>query len=88
MKARLGAPKAVTATAHKLACLIYRMLKFGTAYVDRGQDSYERRYQDRVLTNLVHRARELGYKLIKSDELSPARPVISCWRHQTLREWH
>ena len=32
-KARLGAPKAVTATAHKLARLVYMMLKQGTAYV-------------------------------------------------------
>jgi len=45
LKARLGAPKAITATAHKLACLIYRMLRFGTDYVDRGQDYYERRHQ-------------------------------------------
>jgi len=44
MKARLGAPKAITATAHKLARLIYCMLRFGTEYVDCGQDYYERQY--------------------------------------------
>jgi hypothetical protein len=32
---KLGAPKAITATAHKLARLIYRMIKFGTEYVDK-----------------------------------------------------
>ena len=37
-RARLGAPKAITATAHKLARLVYSMLKHGTAYVDAGQD--------------------------------------------------
>jgi hypothetical protein len=47
LKARLGAPKAITATAHKLARLIYRMLRFGTEYVDRGQDYYERRCHGR-----------------------------------------
>ena len=36
MKSRLGTPKAITATAHKLARLIYSMLKHGTAYVARG----------------------------------------------------
>ncbi len=41
MRSRLGAPKAITATAHKLARLIYRMLKYGTEYVDQGQDYYE-----------------------------------------------
>jgi transposase len=38
MNARLGAPMAITAAAHKLARLIYRMLRFGTEYLDRGQD--------------------------------------------------
>jgi hypothetical protein len=63
MKARLGAPKAITTTAHKLARLIYCMLRFGTEYVDPGQDYYERRYQSRVVSNLMRRAQELGYKL-------------------------
>ena len=70
MKARLGPAKAITATAHKLARLIYRMMKFGTTYVDRGQDYYELRYRDRILRNISRRARELGYTLVKSDELS------------------
>src|SRR5262249_21325224 len=52
LKACLGAPKAITATAHKLARLIYRMLKCGTDYVDQGQAYYERRYQTRVLSTL------------------------------------
>ena len=41
MRARLGAPKAITATAHKLARLVYSMLRYGTAYVDAGQQAYE-----------------------------------------------
>jgi len=35
LRARLGAPKAITAMAHKLARLVYRMLKWGHEYVDR-----------------------------------------------------
>ena len=72
MKARLDAPKAITATAHKLARLIYCMLRFGTEYVDRGQDYYERRYQSRVVSNLMRRAQELGYNLIKNEDSPPA----------------
>ena len=49
LRARLGAPKALTALAHKLACLIYRMLKFGKAYLDRGAAYYEAQYQRRRL---------------------------------------
>ena len=72
MKARLGAPEAITATAHKLACLIYCMLKFGTEYVDRGQDHYERRYQNRILSTLTRRAQALGYTLVKNEDFRPA----------------
>jgi len=64
MKGRLGAAKAVTATAHKLARLIYTLLKHGQQYLDLGQDHYEQQYQQRVLRNLVRRADELGYQLV------------------------
>jgi hypothetical protein len=37
LRTRLGAPKAITATAHHLARIVYGMLKFGQAYVDQGQ---------------------------------------------------
>ena len=40
-KAHLGAPKAITATAHKLARLIYSMLRYGQEYVDAGAEYYE-----------------------------------------------
>jgi transposase len=72
MTGRLGAPKAITATAPKLACLIYRMLRFGTDYVDQGQEYSERRYQSRVVSNLTRRARDLGYTLVSNEALSRA----------------
>jgi transposase len=64
LKSRVGAPKAITATAHKLARLIYSLLKHGTAYVMRGMEEYEREYQERVVRNLSRRAKELGYGLV------------------------
>lgn len=64
MKARLGAPKAITATAHKLARLVYSMLRFGTEYVDRGVRYYEQMYRSRVIRNLTRRAADLGYQLV------------------------
>ena len=72
MQARLGAPKAITATAPTLAGLIYAMLTFGTEYVDRGQDAYERRYQSRILSTLTRRAHALGYQRVKNEEFRPA----------------
>lgn len=63
-RSRLGAPKAVIATAHKLARLVYSMLKYGTEFVDIGQEHYEARYRSRVVHNITRRAQELGYKLV------------------------
>jgi transposase len=65
--AHLGMPKAITATAYKLARIIYTMLTEGSAFVEQGQDYYERQYQARVLKNLTRRAKELGYELVKQD---------------------
>lgn len=64
MRARLGAPKAITATAHKLCRIVYRMLKYGEEYVDQGQKYYEEKYKERVLKNLAKRAENLGFLLI------------------------
>jgi transposase len=72
MKARMGAPKAITATAHKLARLIYTMLKHGTAYVRQGMDEYEQQYRDRMVKNMTRRAKALGYTLVKTPEGNPA----------------
>lgn len=62
-KAQLGPAKAITATAHKLARIIYNMLQKGTEYKDMGQDYYEQRYKNRVLQNLKRRAKQFGYEL-------------------------
>ena len=71
MKARMGAPKAITATAHKLARLIYSMLKHGTAYVRQGMDEYEQQYRDRTVKHLTRRAQTFGYTLVKTSEGTP-----------------
>ena len=63
-KAHLGAPKAITATAHKLARLIYTMLRYGQEYVDAGAEHYERQYQQRALRAAKRRAAQLGYQLV------------------------
>ncbi len=68
LKGRLGAPKALRAAAHKLARIVYEMLKYRRAYVDVGQDYYERQFRERVVRGLRRRAKALGYELT---ELSP-----------------
>lgn len=64
LRSRLGPPKAITAVARRLAILIYRMLKYGEAFVERGQNWYETQYQERVLANLKRTAKRLGFALV------------------------
>lgn len=68
LKSRLGAPKATTAAAaHKLALIIYNMLKHGVEYNEVGQDYYEQQYRKRVIRNLTLRANSLGFTLIENN---------------------
>lgn len=64
MAAKLGKAEAITATAHKLARLIYSMLRNGTEYVDAGQEAYEQQYKERVMHSLKQRAERLGFDLV------------------------
>ena len=65
LKARIGAPKATTATAHKLAVIIFNMLTTRSEYVETGADYYEKQYSDRLLKNLSNRAKTLGFSLVE-----------------------
>lgn len=63
MKARLGAAQAITATAHKLARIIWSMLKNKTPYTDPGAEAYDQQFQAKILKNLKRKANALGYQL-------------------------
>ena len=63
IKARAGAPKAIVATARKLAERVYRLLKYGAEYVCQKIEVYEAAYRERVVKGLTRKAAELGYRL-------------------------
>ena len=63
LRTKLGAPKAITAMAHRLARLVYRMLKYGQAYVDKGTEYYEERFRQQQIQLLRKRAAKLGLQL-------------------------
>ena len=63
MRARLGPPKAITATAHKLARIFFHLWKNGGTYQDLGADYYEQKYKDRVIKNMKKRAKQLGFQI-------------------------
>jgi transposase len=64
MAARVTKAKALKAVAHKLAKLIYNLLKNGNEYVEVGQDQYNEKYEKKRLKNLIKNAHELGYELV------------------------
>ena len=68
LRARLGAPKAITAMAHMLARLVYRMLRYGEQYVDKGMNYYEEKYRENEIRSIQKRAKQLGLQIA----LSPA----------------
>jgi len=61
---RIGKPKAITATARKLAILVYRVLKGDLDYDDPGAQAYEDHHRTRTLRNLRNRASQLGFGLV------------------------
>jgi hypothetical protein len=52
------------ATAHKLARIIYKMLKDKVEYVDLGEDYYNEKYKSRLIHNLKEKAKSLGFQLV------------------------
>lgn len=70
MCARMDKPKAITASAHKLARLVYFMLTEGCAFVEAGQAEYEERYRQRVVQNLIRRAQQFGLHLAPQNTAS------------------
>jgi len=64
LRARLGAPKAITAMANKLARIFYRMLKYGQDYVDQGMEHYESRFREQQLKWLQKQAKMLNMQVV------------------------
>jgi len=64
---RIGKPQAVTATARKLAILVYRALKGELQYRDPGADAYTHQQRTRALRRLRQRAATLGFELVNRE---------------------
>ena len=52
VRAQHGGPAAITATAHKLARTMYKMIKDKIEYVDLDPDYYEQKYKSRIIRSL------------------------------------
>lgn len=67
LAARIGKPQAITATARKLAVLVYRALKGELVYRDPGADAYDLQQRKPVLRRLRQRASTLGFDLLNRE---------------------
>jgi transposase len=80
-RSRLGAPKAITATAHKLARIIYNLMRYGLAYVQQEEAAYAEQVRQRLEKQLHRRARELGFEVVRIEppnaEAEPAAEVTA-----------
>ena len=73
MKARLGGAGAITATAHKLAVLVYRLLKHGADYVRQSMEEYATKMREQMERSLRRKAAQLGFELVaKEAEAKPS----------------
>jgi transposase len=73
-RSRLGAPKAITATAHKLARILYNLMRYGVAYMKQTEEIYAAQVKVRLEKQLHRRAKELGYELKKIE--TPVQPAV------------
>jgi transposase len=66
LRSRLGGPIAIKAMAAKLARLVYRMLRYGMEFVDKGAAFYEARHRQRQIDQLQSRAAALGLQVVET----------------------
>ena len=71
IKSRIGGRGAITATAHKLSRLVYRMLKHGTEYVTQSLAEYEAQIREKLERSLRRKAHALGYDLVAKGTIPP-----------------
>jgi transposase len=68
VQARAGGGKAVVATARKIACRVYRLLKYGEAYVRQEMAASEAQFRAKTTKGLAKKAAELGYTLVPMND--------------------
>jgi transposase len=73
-RSRLGSPKAITATAHKLARIVYNLMRYGLAYMKQTEAADAEQVPARLEKQLRRRAQEMGYELKKIER--PVEPEV------------
>src|SRR5262250_1522722 len=66
LRSKLGPPVAIKAMAAKLARLLYRMLRYGMPFIDRGEAFYESQHRKLQINYLKRKAANLGFQIIEA----------------------
>src|SRR6267143_2998891 len=66
LRTRLGAPIAIKAMAAKLARLVYRVLRYGMQFVDKGAEFYEAQHRQVQIKQLKWKAAKLGFQIVQA----------------------
>jgi transposase len=77
MRARLGAPKAITATAHKIARLFYTMIRYRKDYEDTGATYYEEQHRNRIIRSMQRKAQQMGFSMVPLPPTTQAGTEVS-----------
>jgi len=64
LRARLGPAQATVATAHAIARMVYRMLKYQVEYDPLSVNEYQKQYEEQQIKYMKKRAAKLGYQLV------------------------
>jgi transposase len=66
LKSRLDKAQATVATAHAIARVVYRMLKYKVEYEKIDVEEYEQKYKDQQLKYIKKKAEKFGFQLVPS----------------------
>lgn len=64
LRSRLGSPKAINATARKLATIFYKMLRYKTSYRAQSQEEYEEGRKQQIMKQLRKKAKQFGFMVV------------------------
>jgi transposase len=66
LRSRLGPAQATVATAHAIARVVYKMLKYQVEYDPLSVNEYQKQYEEQQVKYMRKRAAKLGYQLVPS----------------------
>ncbi len=73
----MGSPKAVTASAHKLARIVYALMRYGVGYVKQTEQVYAEQTHQKMEKQFHRRAKELGYEVKKIEPAVTPVPTLA-----------